>query len=360
MCNFTIDSAHFLELEKFLSSFKGKGEAVRMTVGKTGVEFRMSEDGILGSCKLPIMATGSEDMYIKYSVLDSLISVSKSKSVKIEVKDENLIQASVDGVNLNLSPEFFNGIAFSVPNLDEPVAQVEVNSDVLANIVKKVQTQASADAHVTPIMKIGAQWRYGTSTNITLFNTDEFNTVDWSVSSLMLKFIGNVTKVADNVTMTQIHGEFESYLVLQSNYTTYWTTLAGIEPIDISEFIEQDIETSAAWNKSEVISSSLDKLQIPLIGSVDEPHVIVTLNDGSTKLLVTDLANRVSFDLIEMEGQEKHDDAIELNFNAFANVMKKLENNLPFTVSVKETCIIFTQGGNGEAGTLTSLITRYI
>lgn len=357
--SFTLDGKHFDEAEKFISSFKGKEGVVRVTIGKTGVELRITEDGIFGSCKLPIVATGSDDVYMKYSVMSSILSASRNSSVKFEIRDENLVQVTEDGVVLNISPEFYNGIAFQVPVLDDPVEQVIIGYEKMLTIVKKVSVNGSSDAPVTPVMKVGAQWRYGSQVNVTLYNNEEFEDVDWTVPSTMMRCIQNVTKLQDNISFLHVHGEYENYIVVHSSYSTYWTTMAGIEPIDISDFIAQDIQSSTSWNKSSDISCSLEKLYIPLIGSVDEPHIIVTIGEGKTKLLVTDLANRISFDVVDQEGQEAYNEAVELSFHAFASVMKKMDSNLPFSVSVKESCLIFQQG-DGTAGTLTCLITRFI
>lgn len=356
---FNISGKYFDELGKYLSSFKGKNDAVRITTSKSGVEFRFTEDGILGSCKLPIIATGSDDIYVKFSVLSNILSASINKIVDFDIRDENLIQVNIDGVNINISPEFFNGVAFFVPDLDNPEEELTISADILKDTVKKVSTQSSADSQTTPVMKIGAQWRYGTSVNITLMDSKEFAKVNWNVSSTFIKFISAITKLDQDVQFMHIHGEYENYLVITCGYTTFWTTMAGIEPVDITEFMEQDVSSVSSWTNSKFVMQSLEKLYIPLIGSVDEPHVIVTIGADKTKLLVTDLANRISFDVLEHEGQVAYDEPVELNFHAIFNVMKKLNSSLPFKVTVKETCMIFTQGTTGE-DSLTCLISRYI
>lgn len=363
MSKFKIDPSQFESLQGFVSAFSGKGDCVRVTASKSGVSFRFNEDGVLGVCSLPVMASEFGEFYIKHTVLSNILSNSTSKEIDFHLKDENLIQVTIDGVLLNISPEFYNGIQFDLPKMPD-TANLSLNASRLSEICKLVSTQATSDSHVTPVMKIGSTWRYGTSTNITLLDVPESKEVNWTVNSNFIKYMDKLTKLNDQVSFFKVDGEHESYLIVTSLYNTFWTSLASIEPNDISDFLEEEIEANATLNNTKEIMSTLDKLFIPLIGSVDEPHVTLTLKEKSIKFQVVDLGNRVSMDTKEVISGEDYDEAIDLNFLAFQNAVKKLTNGTNVSVKVKETCVIFSQEGmhgeSNETGNLTLIINRYI
>jgi hypothetical protein len=359
-CAFTIEKDHFSELELFLASFKSKDEEViKIVADKTGIHFTRMEMGIVGCCSLPIIATSEIVTYVRYSTFANFFKVAIQPKISFEFQNESLLSVLIDEVVLNVSPALYDGLQFEKPDITLSKKSVKIPSDKMKAITSMLHTPSSADAVTTPLMMIGKTWQFGNSTNTSVLSVEETKDVNWHVSHLLMKYMASASKMASDITLSEVPVGDEKLLVVTNSYTTYWTNLSSLQSISLDEIFKAPTLGSLSVADPKRISASLDKLFIPLAGAVAEPLLSVSKsgNESKIRLQVSDLGNRISHDSIEVP-EIVLNEVVNVNFVAFASAIRKMTAEDKFTITVKESTVIFTQ--HSKAGTYINIIYRYV
>lgn len=360
-CEFTVEKEYFSELELFLASFKSKDEEViKIVTDKSGIHFTRMEVGIVGQCSLPIMATSEITAYVKYSTFANFFKVAIQPKISFIFQSESLLSVLIDNVVLNVSPAMYDGLQFEKPDITKAIKSAVISSDKMKAITTMLHTPVSADAITTPLMVISDTWQFGNSTNTSVLSVEETKGINWHVSHLLMKYMASASKMASDITLSEVKGsETESYLVVTNSYTTYWTTLSSLQTISLAEVFSAQNIGSVIIADPKRVSSSLEKLFIPLMGAVAEPLLSVSRSGAETKmrLQVSDLGNRISFDTMDV-AEIALQEMVNVNFVAFASAIRKMMSEDNFTIDIKETTVIFTQ--HSKAGTYINIIYRYV